>query len=223
MRPEVCLVIGAGAGIGYNVARRFARGGKLAFLVRRSNQEALDASIQRIKDEGGAATGMLLNASSEGTIEKLVEHVEAEVGDIETAVYNLGAQIGNVQLQDTTGKQFELGWRLGAQGLFRLAKAATPALVERGRGNLLITSATAALRGNAGQHSHAAAMGGRRMLCQSLAHELGPKGTPTAHRTTDLFLSLSSLPASSTSCLFHSLGLLVRYCVAQECTCATWS
>lgn len=167
------------------MASRFARSGKLACLVRRSNQEALDASVQAIRDEGGAAAGFLINTAHEGTIEKLVDHVEAELGDIETAVYNLGAQIGDVSLQQTTLKQFELGWRLGSEGLFRLAKATTPRMIERGHGNLLVTSATAALRGNSGQHSHSAAMGGRRMLCQSLAHELAPAGVHVCHFVID--------------------------------------
>ena len=56
---------------------------------------------------------------------------------------------------------------------------------ERGRGTILVTSATAAVRGNAGQHSHAAAMGGRRMLCQTLNAELAPKGIHVAHVLID--------------------------------------
>jgi NAD(P)-dependent dehydrogenase (short-subunit alcohol dehydrogenase family) len=56
---------------------------------------------------------------------------------------------------------------------------------ERGKGTLLVTSATAAVRGNAGQHSHAAAMGGRRMLCQSLNAEFAPKGIHVAHMLID--------------------------------------
>ena len=58
-------------------------------------------------------------------------------------------------------------------------------MLERGRGSLLVTSATAAVRGNQGQHAHAAAMGGRRMLCQSLAHELGPRGVHVCHFIVD--------------------------------------
>ena len=66
-------------------------------------------------------------------------------------------------------------------GLF----AMFPAMVERGKGTLLVTSATAAVRGNAGQHSHAAAMGGRRMLCQSLNAEYASKGVHVAHIILD--------------------------------------
>ena len=58
-------------------------------------------------------------------------------------------------------------------------------MVERGKGTLLVTSATAAVRGNAGQHSHAAAMGGRRMLCQTLNAEFAPKGIHVAHILID--------------------------------------
>jgi NAD(P)-dependent dehydrogenase (short-subunit alcohol dehydrogenase family) len=56
---------------------------------------------------------------------------------------------------------------------------------ERGKGALLVTSATAAVRGNAGQHSHAAAMGGRRLLCQSLNAQFASKGIHVAHIIID--------------------------------------
>ncbi len=184
MQP-VCLVIGAGAGIGGNVARRFAREGYHAVLCRRSDQEGLDRLIQTIRDDGGAASGHLLNAVQDGTIEQRVEAIEAEIGPIEVAVYNLGAQIGDRSLRSTSYKAFEMGWRLGTFGLFRLANSVCPLMEERGQGTLLVTSATAAVRGNAGQHSHAAAMGGRRMLCQTLNAEYGPKGVHVAHIVVD--------------------------------------
>ena len=41
------------------------------------------------------------------------------------------------------------------------------------------------MRGNAGQHSHASAMGGRRMLAQSLNAEFSPKGIHVAHVVVD--------------------------------------
>ena len=56
---------------------------------------------------------------------------------------------------------------------------------ERGNGTILVTSATAAVRGNAGQHSHAAAMAGRRMLCQTLNAEFAGKGIHIAHILID--------------------------------------
>ena len=184
MKP-VCLVIGAGAGIGGNVGRRFAREGYHAVLCRRSDQGGLNKLIATIEADGGAASGYLLNAIEDGSIESRIEAVEAQIGPIEVAVYNLGAQIGDRPLGDTSYKAFEMGWRLGTFGLFRLAHAVCPLMEQRGHGTLLVTSATAAVRGNAGQHSHAAAMGGRRMLCQTLNAEYGPKGVHVAHIVVD--------------------------------------
>ena len=184
MKP-VCLVIGAGAGIGGTVARRFAKEGYHACLCRRTDQDGLEGMVAEIEAEGGSASGFLLNAVDEGAIEERIAAIESEVGGIEVAVYNLGAQIGDRTLSETSYKAFETGWRMGTFGLFRLASAVSPYMEARGKGALLVTSATAAMRGNAGQHSHAAAMGGRRMLCQTLNAELSSKGIHVAHIIID--------------------------------------
>ena len=181
----VCLVIGAGAGIGGTVGKRFAREGYHAVLCRRSDGAGLAKLVEAIEGEGGQASGFLMNAIEDNAIEDRVTHVEAEIGPIEVVIYNLGAQIGNRALADTSDKAFEMGWRLATFGLFRVAKAVCPLMVDRGRGTIIVTSATAAVRGNAGQHSHAAAMGGRRLLCQTLNAELSPKNIHVAHVVVD--------------------------------------
>jgi len=181
----VCVVIGAGAGIGGNAARRFAREGYHTCLCRRSDEDGLNKMVADIVAEGGSASGYLLNAIEEGSIEETVAAIEADVGPIEVVVYNLGAQIGDRALKDTSYKAFEMGWRLATFGLFRLASVVCPLMEERGKGTILVTSATAAVRGNGGQHSHAAAMAGRRMLCQSLNAEFSKKGIHIAHILID--------------------------------------
>lgn len=185
MSEKVCLVLGAGAGVGGTAGRRFAQEGWHSVLCRRSDAEGLEALVQRIEAEGGRATGRLLNAADEGAIETCVEEVERDIGPIDVVIFNLGAQIGNRTVAETSYKAFELGWRLATFALFRLASAVTPRMVERGSGTIIVTSATAAVRGNAGQHSHAAAMGGRRMLCQTLNAEFAPQGIHVAHVILD--------------------------------------
>lgn len=181
---KVCLVIGAGAGIGGSVGRKFAQEGYHAALCRRSDEDGLNRMVAGIEAEGGSASGHLVNAVQEGAIEELVAAVE-KLGPIDVVLFNLGAQIGGRSLEDTSLKVFELGWQMACMGLFRLAKALLPLMEARGGGTLLVTSATAAVRGNAGQHSHAAAMGGRRMLCQTLNAEYAAKGIHVAHILID--------------------------------------
>lgn len=181
----VCLVIGAGAGIGGTVGAYFAAHGHHAVLCRRSDEEGLHRMVDEIRMSGGHATGFLMNAVEDGSIETHIEQVEREIGPIDVVIFNLGAQIGNRSLAETTPKMFELGWRMGTLGLFRTARTVLPHMVGRGRGTLIVTSSTAAVRGNKGQHSHAAAMGGRRMLCQTLNAEFAGQGIHVAHVVID--------------------------------------
>ena len=131
MKP-VCLIMGAGAGIGGTVGKKFASEGYHAVLCRRSDEAGLETLVLDIKAAGGEASGFLLNAVDEGAIEKRIRQVEEEIGPIEVVLFNLGAQIGNRSLEEVTYKQFELGWRMATFGLFRMAKELFPRMEERG-------------------------------------------------------------------------------------------
>ena len=184
MKP-VCLVLGAGAGIGGTVAKKFAKEGFHSCLCRRSDQKGLDQLVSEIELEGGSATGYLRNAIEDNVLEELILKIEKDIGPIEVLVYNLGAQTGMKLLNETSLKEFEWGWRMADLGLFRVAKVLMPIMEERNAGTFLVTSATAAMRGNKNQHSHAAAMGGRRLLCQTLNAEFASKGIHVVHIVVD--------------------------------------
>ena len=89
---------------------------------------------------------------------KVVEEIERDIGPIEVAVYNIGAQVGARSLEKTSYRIFNLALSMGAIGAFALAKELSPYMVARGKGTLIYTSSTAAYRGNAGQHAHTAAV-----------------------------------------------------------------
>ena len=184
MKP-VCLVLGAGAGIGGTVATKFAQEGYHSSLCRRSDKEGLDRLVKNIEDQGGSANGYIMNAIEDNAIEEVIKSIESDIGPIEVLVYNLGAQTGMKLLDQTSHKEFEWGWRMASFGLFRAAKVLCPLMLERGKGTFLVTSATAAMRGNMNQHSHAAAMGARRMLCQSLNAEFSSQGIHVVHIVVD--------------------------------------
>ena len=184
MKP-VCLVLGGGAGIGGNVAYKFSKEGFHSCICRRTDQEGLNLLVNKIEEDGGSATGFLLDAIKDNVIEELIGDIEKNIGPIEVIIYNLGAQTGMKFLHETSLKEFEWGWKIANLGLFRVAKTICPVMEKRGKGTILVTSATAAMRGNKNQHSHASAMGGRRMLCQSLSAEFSIKGIHIAHIIID--------------------------------------
>jgi NAD(P)-dependent dehydrogenase (short-subunit alcohol dehydrogenase family) len=173
--------LGAGAGVGGNVAKKFAKEGYHAVLARRSDEDGLNRLVDDIQQAGGEASGRLVNAIEDGAIEDLIADVEKNIGPIEVFLFNLGAQFGDKSLEETSLKLFEMGWRLTSLALFRVAKTLAPIMEARGGGKILVTSATSAMRGNAGQHAHAAAIGGRRLLCQTLNAELSVKGIHICH------------------------------------------
>ena len=79
MSKPVCLVIGAGAGIGGHVAKRFARADFHACLARRSDRPGLDRLVGEIAEAGGSASGFMFNAVEDRSI-------ETDLGRIEVAV-----------------------------------------------------------------------------------------------------------------------------------------
>lgn len=181
----ICLVIGAGGGIGANVAKKFANEGYHACLCRRTDEAGLDQWVNKIRETGSEATGFLLNVVEDNSIENLIDRIESDIGSIEVLIYNVGAQSGLKLLEQTSFKEFELAWRMASYGLFRIAKSLCPLMSLRKSGCIIVTSATAAMRGNMNQHSHASAMAARRMLCQSLNAEFSPIGIHIVHAVID--------------------------------------
>jgi NAD(P)-dependent dehydrogenase (short-subunit alcohol dehydrogenase family) len=144
-----------------------------------------EAFVQSIHDDGGTAQAFFASGTDPDQVAELIKKIETEVGPIHVAIYNIGAQVGNRTLEKTSYRIFNLALSMGAVGAFALTKEVSPYMIERGHGTIIFTSATAAYRGNAGQHAHTAAMGARRNLVQSFNAELAPKGIHCCHVNMD--------------------------------------
>ena len=151
-KKPVCLILGAGAGIGGNVGKKFAKEGYHTVLARRSDEDGLNKLVTDIREAGGSATGRMVNAVEQNAIEDLIADVENNEGPIEVVLFNLGAQFGDRTLADTSYKLFELGWRMTSFALFRLAKTLAPIMEARGGGKILVTSATSSAAMPANTH-----------------------------------------------------------------------
>jgi NAD(P)-dependent dehydrogenase (short-subunit alcohol dehydrogenase family) len=183
MGDAAALVVGAGDATGGAIARRFARGGLVACVARR-NLEKLAPLMAQIEAAGGRARAFACDARREAQVVELVERVETEVGPIEVAVFNVGANVPSPILEQTAERYFKV-WELGAMGGFLVGREVARRMVPRGRGTILFTGATASLRGGAGFAAFAGAKHALRSLAQSMARELGPKGVHVAHVVID--------------------------------------
>lgn len=181
--PVVALVIGAGDATGGAVARRFAREGYTACVVRR-HADALAPLVGRIEAEGGRARAFGIDARREEQVADLVETIEREVGAIEVFVFNVGANVRSTILEETARKYYKI-WEMAAFAGFLTAREVARRMLERGRGTMLFTGATASVRGSAGFAAFAGAKHALRALAQSLARELGPQNIHVAHSIID--------------------------------------
>jgi NAD(P)-dependent dehydrogenase (short-subunit alcohol dehydrogenase family) len=184
-RHGVCLVIGAGDGLGASIARAFAREGLCVCVTRRPRHaEAIDTLAQTIRAGGGVAHAFGLDARVESDVAALVGRIEREIGPIEVLVFNIGANV-RFPVVETTTQVYSKVWEMAALAGFLTSREAARGMIERGRGAMLFTGATASMRGGAGFSAFAGAKHALRALAQSLARELGPKGIHVAHVVID--------------------------------------
>ena len=177
-KPNVALVAGVGEGLGGAIARRFARGGHPTVLVARS-ADRLARIAGGIEAAGGRGIAYVADLREESAVAKLFDDVEAEIGPIDVAVFNTGANY-RASILDTPADMFEKVWRLGCYAGFLVGREAARHMVPRGQGSIIFTGATASLRGAAQFAAFAAAKGGVRQVAQAMARELGPQGIHVA-------------------------------------------
>ena len=180
---KVALIIGAGDATGGAIARRFAREGFTACVTRR-NADKLAPLVARIESEGGKARAFGSDARKEEQMVALVDTIEREVGPIEVAAFNIGANV-RFPIRETTARVYFKVWEMGCFAGFLMGREVAKAMVPRGRGTILFTGATASMRGSAGFSAFSGAKHALRALAQSMARELGPQGIHVAHVVID--------------------------------------
>ena len=179
------VIIGAGDATGGAIARAFAAEGLTACVNRRpKSAEALEALAASIRADGHSARAFPGDARVEEEMAALFDTVETEVGPVEVAVFNIGANV-NFPIADTTVRVYTKVWEMACLGGFLMGREAAKRMAQRGRGTIIFTGATASLRGGSGYAAFSGAKAALRMLAQSMARELGPQGVHVAHVVID--------------------------------------
>lgn len=183
MSDRVAAVLGVGPGLGAAVARRFARGGYAVALMAR-REESVAETRQEIESGGGTALPITADATDPASVETAFERIRGELGNPEVLVYNAGAfQPGGVL--EIPPEKFDECFRANCAGAFYASRQVLPAMAEAGRGTIILTGATASLRGSARFAALAVGKFGLRALAQSTAREFGPQGVHVAHVIID--------------------------------------
>ncbi|MDB6141374.1 MAG: putative dehydrogenase [Pseudomonas sp.] len=174
--------VGAVAGLGAALARRFADGGYQVAVSGRS-LDKLQAVVADIEERGGRAIALPGDAGNEADILADVQRIN-ELGSLKVAIFNVGNSVASPTLE-LSAELFEQTWRASTFGGFLFAREATRVLLNNGGGTLLFTGATASLRGKPPYAAFAAAKAGLRSLSQTFAREFGPHNVHVAHVVID--------------------------------------
>jgi NAD(P)-dependent dehydrogenase (short-subunit alcohol dehydrogenase family) len=172
------LIVGAGPGISASVARRLAGlGVKIALAAR--NVQKLDSLV---RDTGAQA--FAADAADPASVASLFEQVAERIDAPEIVLYNAGAR-SHGPLAELDPNAVQRAMAITAFGGFLVAQQAAKRMVPRGRGAILLTGATASVKGFALSAAFAMGKFALRGLAQSAARELGPKGIHVAHFVID--------------------------------------
>jgi NAD(P)-dependent dehydrogenase (short-subunit alcohol dehydrogenase family) len=188
MQPPVCAIVGVGPGNGAAMARAMSAEGHAVALLAR-DRDYLAKLAEDIDGAGGRALAQPCDAADEASVTSAFAAVKEALGPVDVLLYNAGSgHFGGVE--DVSAKDMEQTWRVNCLGLFLCARQVLPDMKQRGAGTIVVSGATASLRGGARFAAFAAAKAAQRSLAQSMARQLGPQGIHVAHVVIDGVIDL---------------------------------
>ena len=187
MDKPVCVVIGIGPKNGRAFATRFANEGYAVALLSRST----DYSKKLAEELGGNAYAC--DVTDPEAIERAFEQVRGDLGDVDVLLYNAGSgQFGT--FDEVPDEAFEKGWQINVRGLLQSTRQVVGPMRKKGTGAIVITGATASLRGKPFTSAFAQAKAAQRSLAQSFARQLGPEGIHVALVIVDGMIGTDEQP-----------------------------
>ena len=184
MATPVCLVTGVGPGTGAAIVRRFAGDYRVAMLARNA------ARIEDLASEVPNAHPFPCDVTDSAALRETVARITDELDAPEVVVHNaVGGAFG--EFMDIDADVLERNFAVNTVALLRLAQLVAPAMVDRGKGGIVCTGNTAAYRGKPTFVGFAPTKAAQRILAESLARSLGPKGVHVAYVAIDAVIDLA--------------------------------
>lgn len=171
---KVCLITGAGSGIGQASARLFASEGARV-VVADVDLDAAKKTVEQIERTGGEAVAERVDVTEERETFELADRVLARFGRIDVLFNNAGiAGVGDVV--ETTPEVFDRVMRVNVRGVYLMSRAVVPHMVAAKSGSIINMSSGIAEIGLARRVSYAASKGAVYAMTKSMQVDLAPHG-----------------------------------------------
>ena len=218
MRYERALIVGVGQGLSASLARLFAREGMRVALASRNP----DQLAPLCKETGARA--FACDAVDAAQVNQLFSAVDQALGEPDVVVYNPSARVRG-PITELDPAEVERALAVCAFGAFLVAQQAARRMLAKKRGAILLTGASAGVKGY--PHSAPFAMGkfALRGLAQSMARELSPQGVHVAHFVIDGGIARPerSAPSSEPDALLDADAIAASYLHVMRQPRSAWT
>jgi NAD(P)-dependent dehydrogenase (short-subunit alcohol dehydrogenase family) len=175
---KTALIVGAGSGISASFARILAKNGYRVALASRD-----PTKLARLANETNAIT-CACDAADPTNVDQLFAHVGQQFPRLDVCLFNASARAPG-PISDVDRQQARTALLISAYGGFLVAQAAAKRMLPQGAGTILLTGASASVKGYPQSAVFAMGKFALRGLAQSMARELAPKGIHVAHFVID--------------------------------------
>ena len=180
----IAVVTGVGPGTGSAIVRRFAREGFRVIALARSPDR-----IRALEQELPDTHAVICDVSSESQVAETVASVRKSYGSPNVLIHNaVGGGWGT--FLEIEPAMLERNFRVNAMGLLYLAREVAPDMIKAGKGTILVTGNTSAIRGKANFAGFAPTKAAQRVLSESIARDLGPRGIHVAYVLIDAVIDV---------------------------------
>lgn len=181
---KLAIVTGVGPGTGTAIVRRLVADGYRVAMIAR-NAERLDALASELPDTHAFPVDVTDGAQLEHTLDRL----QARLGHADVLVHNaVGGTFGH--FLDIDPADLERNFQTNVMALLHLSRRLAPPMVEKGTGAIIVTGNTSALRGKGHFAGFAPTKAAQRILSESIARDLGPKGVHVAYVIIDAVIDV---------------------------------
>ena len=171
---EIALVTGASRGIGKAIAVALGRQGA-AVVGTATSENGAEAITNYLKEESIKGMGLMLNVTSQESIDGVINTVTKEFGTPSILVNNAGITRDNLLMRMKDDEWNDI-IDTNLSSVFRTSKACLRGMMKARKGRVINIASVVGETGNAGQTNYAAAKAGMIGFTKSMAREVASRG-----------------------------------------------
>jgi len=184
MSKKVALVTGVGPGTGSSIARRFSDGGYKVAMIARDKKR-----LKSLENELEDSKGYSCELRNQEYLNSTVDNIIKDFGYPDVFIHNaVRGTRGN--FLEFTSEELQSNFDINVLALHRIAQKVAPEMIKKNKGAIIVTGNTSAHRGKANFGGTASTKAAQKILTESFARYLNPKGIHVAYITIDAAIDL---------------------------------